>query len=88
MERLKKFFWNMYIQDAKGEPISTLEKHIPEKGVILDAGSGEGQYNSLLNSANRTIICFDIKAPLKRSSENDFIIGSVERLPFKNESSK
>jgi SAM-dependent methyltransferase len=85
MGRLKNFFWNMYIQDAKKEPVSTLVRYIPKKGIILDAGSGDGQYNSVLNSTERAIICLDIKAPKMRSRENDFIIGSIECLPFKNE---
>lgn len=85
MERLKEFFWNIIIQDAKKEPISTLVQNIPEKGIILDAGSGEGQYTRVLNNTGRTIICLDIKLPKKRPPENDYILGSVECLPFKNE---
>jgi SAM-dependent methyltransferase len=92
MERFKDFFRTIRkhsrtIQKevVKEEPHSTLVQNIPDKGLILDAGSGNGQFARMLNKTGRTILCLDIKAPNKRNPENDYILGSVESLPFKKE---
>jgi ubiquinone/menaquinone biosynthesis C-methylase UbiE len=70
---------------VKEEPHFTLVRNIPDRGLILDAGSGEGQFARMLNKTGRTILCLDIKAPKTRTQENDYILGSVEFLPFKKE---
>jgi SAM-dependent methyltransferase len=85
MRSLKNFFRNFVKQIGQKEPHSTLVKNIPEKGLILDAGSGEGRYASMLSSKGRTIICLDITRPKKRNPDNEYILGSIEYLPFKSD---
>jgi len=45
----------------------------------------DGQFALMLNKTGRTIQCLDINAPKKMNPKNDYILGSVESLPFKKE---
>jgi SAM-dependent methyltransferase len=85
LRTMRKHFHTIQAQIVKEEPQATLVQNIPDKGFILDAGSGEGQFARMLNNPGRTILCLDIKPPKKRNFENDYILGSVECLPFKKE---
>lgn len=63
----------------------SLVKNAPRNGFILDAGCGDLQYKNFIKDVSRKIVCLDIVAPQKnRSHEYMFSLGSIEMLPFKN----
>lgn len=67
--------------------ITSLMENVPEKGFILDAGCGNFYYANAIRSTSREIICLDIVRPEKDLIKNNmFFNGSIERLPFKNDS--
>jgi ubiquinone/menaquinone biosynthesis C-methylase UbiE len=66
------------------EPWDSINYETPETGLILDAGCGEGKYTASLNKSGRKTIGLDIVPPKNQAIRNfDFVIGSVEYLPFK-----
>ncbi len=74
-----------------------LERYLPKKGLILDAGGGPGRYSIELAKRGYKVILMDLTQKFleiaKRRAKRDgvldritFIEGSVEKLPFENES--
>lgn len=69
------------------EPISSLIHNAPEAGLFLDVGCGECYYTNILRGETREIISLDIQKPqTPLACENTFVLGSVEHLPFKEDS--
>jgi SAM-dependent methyltransferase len=67
------------------EPKHSLLKNAPETGFILDAGCNNFFYTNILKNDFRNIICIDINEPEKSlARENLFTLGSIEKLPYKN----
>jgi len=67
------------------EPMHSLIKNAPEAGFILDAGCNNLFHANTLKNGSRKIISLDIIKP-ERSlvQENLFTLGSIENLPYKN----
>jgi ubiquinone/menaquinone biosynthesis C-methylase UbiE len=69
------------------EPSKSLLKYVPQEGLILDAGCGYFTYTNLLRNYNDKIICMDIfNLNMDEARKNDFLLASVENLPFKDNS--
>lgn len=69
------------------EPISSLIINAPPKGLFLDVGCGECEYTNVLRSESRKIISLDMQKPqVPLINDNIFTLGSVESLPFKENS--
>ncbi|WP_214084062.1 class I SAM-dependent methyltransferase [Methanoculleus sp.] len=69
------------------ESTSSLIHNAPEAGLFLDVGCGECDYTNILRSETRKIISLDIQKPqTPLACENTFVLGSVEHLPFKEDS--
>lgn len=67
------------------EPIRSLIKNAPDAGFILDAGCNNFSHANILKNDSRKIICLDIIEPEKSlGRENLFVIGSIDILPYKN----
>jgi len=68
------------------EPTSSLIRNAPDVGLFLDVGCGECNYTNILRTETREIISLDVQKPQNPlSSENTFVLGSVENLPFKDD---
>lgn len=69
------------------EPTSSLIRNAPDVGLFLDVGCGECNYTNILRTKTREVISLDVQKPQNPlSSENTFVLGSVENLPFKESS--
>ena len=69
------------------EPTSSLIRNAPDVGLFLDVGCGECNYTNILRTKTREVISLDVQKPQNPlSSENTFVLGSVENLPFKENS--
>lgn len=69
------------------EPMSSLIFSAPETGLLLDTGCGECEYTSILMSESRRIISLDIKGPqIFPKNDIEFMLGSIEHLPFQENS--
>lgn len=69
------------------EPYKSLLKYAPKEGSILDAGCGYFTYTKLLKNYNDKIICVDIfNWNMEEAQNNDFLLASVESLPFRDNS--
>ena len=65
--------------------IKSLMQNVPENGFVLDAGCGNFHYADILKKTSEKIICLDITNPGKDLiQDNMFFLGSIEKLPFKN----
>lgn len=71
------------------EPLNSLLKHAPSKGLVLDAGCGQLTYTILLKyfKPKLEIIPIDIAMPenLKNRKKHNFILASIENMPFRKE---
>jgi len=69
------------------EPYKSLLKYAPKEGLILDAGCGSFTYTNFLKNYNDKIVCVDIFNPnMDEARKNNFLLASVENLPFKDNS--
>ena len=71
------------------EPHSSLLKYVPEKGLVLDAGCGFFTYTKFLKKYAKgiEIVCVDIaNLDVKESRKNNFVLSSVQNLPFDDSS--
>jgi len=65
--------------------IKSLMQNVPENGFVLDAGCGNFQYANVIKKVSEKIICLDITNPGKDlTQDNMFLLGSIEKLPFKS----
>ena len=65
----------------------SLPKYIPSEGPILDAGCGYFRFSNYLKKYDKKAICIDIFIPdIDEAKRNDFLLASVENLPFKDNS--
>ncbi len=71
------------------EPLNSLLRHAPSKGLVLDAGCGQLTYTVLLKyfKPKLEIIPIDIVIPerLKNHKKHNFIAASIENMPFRKE---
>lgn len=69
------------------EPYKSLLKYVPQEGLILDAGCGYFTYTKLLKKYNDKTVGLDIfNLDMDEARKNDFLLASVENLPFKDKS--
>ena len=72
-----------------------LERYMPKKGLILDAGGGPGRYSVELAKKGYRVVLFDlvpefIETARKKARKEEvldkiqFVEGTVERLPFED----
>ena len=67
------------------EPYGSLLKYAPKDGLILDAGCGYFNYKKFLEKYNNKIVCLDIfNYDTEEARKSDFLLASVENLPFKD----
>jgi len=72
---------------SNAEPYKSLLKYVPQEGLILDAGCGYFTYTKLLKKYNDKIVGLDIfNLDMNEARKNDFLLASVENLPFKDKS--
>ena len=68
------------------EVVWMVSKYAPKKGLILDVGCGDFAYTKLIKKTNDNVVSLDIEINEKNySKETHFVIGVIEKLPFKNE---
>ena len=68
------------------EPIHSLIKNAPDTGFILDAGCNNLFHANILKNDSRKIIGLDIIEPEKHlAQEILFTLGSIEKLPYRND---
>jgi ubiquinone/menaquinone biosynthesis C-methylase UbiE len=84
---IAKGYKNLYHEEQILK-INKIKQFLPEKGTILDLGSGDGILNQFLNKEIK-IISFDLSFELLKINKNkNKIQGSILNIPFKNESFK
>lgn len=83
MDSFQKLSQNLSNHNMNNEPYISLTNSIPEKGFILDAGAGDGKIASILFDIERPTICLDIVKPEKIELGCQYILGTIENLPFK-----
>lgn len=67
--------------------ISIISKYAPKEGLILDLGCGDFSYTEFIKGKNKNVISIDINNySFVQSKNNNFILGSLETLPFKDNS--
>jgi ubiquinone/menaquinone biosynthesis C-methylase UbiE len=84
MDSFQELGQNFINPNMKNEPTISLINSIPEKGLILDAGAGDGKIARLLQDINRPIICLDIVKPEKMKVDCQYILGTIDHIPFKD----
>ena len=84
---ISKGYKNLYHQEQI-QKIEKIEEFLPEKGILLDLGSGDGVLNQFIkNNNNIQLISFDLSFELLKLNNNkNKIQGSILNLPFKNKS--
>lgn len=76
---------NLYHQEQI-DKINKIRKFLPEDNLLLDLGSGDGVLNQFLNE-KVDLISFDLSFELlKLNSNKNKIQGSIQNLPFKDNS--
>lgn len=69
------------------EPTRALIQNAPNVGLFLDVGCGECNYTNILRDEARRIISLDMQKPQNPlANDTTFILGSIENLPFKEDS--
>ena len=79
---------NLY-HEEQIEKINLIKQFLPDKGIILDLGSGDGVLNQFLSNKKVNIISFDLSFNLLKLNPNkkgNKICGSILNLPFKSNS--
>lgn len=84
---ISKGYKNLY-HEEQIQKINLIKEYLPKKGIMLDLGSGDGVLNkSLKDFKNLKLISFDLSFELLKLNNNQIKIqGSVQNLPFKNNS--
>jgi SAM-dependent methyltransferase len=69
--------------DPTGRVIKALERHLPERGLILDVGAGDGFAAERLTSATRRVVSIEpALGMIRRERDLPWVLGDAELLPF------
>lgn len=76
-----------FIMLANKSVCQALLNQMPKNGRILDAGCGDFTYTNFVDHFNKNIVSLEINnLNISSSKEKSFILGTIEKLPFKDNS--
>jgi SAM-dependent methyltransferase len=70
--------------DPAGRVIDALERHLPERGIVLDVGAGEGFSAERLTTGSRRVVPMEPAAGMiRRERRLPWVRGDAEFVPFR-----
>jgi SAM-dependent methyltransferase len=73
--------------DPAGRVIEALERHLPERGLVLDLGAGDGFAAERLTSPTRRVVPMEpALGMIRRKRALPWVLGDAEVLPFDDRS--
>lgn len=87
------YIWNKRFEKTYATPTyelvwKTVESYIPRKGIVLDAGCGDGEYSRKIMKITPSVVSMDLSsAALKSLKEegNLTLVGDAGNLPLKSQ---
>jgi SAM-dependent methyltransferase len=71
--------------DPTGRVIEALERHLPERGLVLDVGAGDGFSAERLTTASRRVVPMEPAiGMIRRDRPLPWVRGDAEFLPFRD----